>query len=162
SSREGAGFVFTHHLRIEAHGLLTYGETVTDVNAAELVAWVLFFQLAVVFADQRIPDGGCIFWPPFSSEHDGSREANVQAVNGPESEAHANEFGVRYRSVTFILTGEQGELPRADPAQPLAFRGVGAVSVYPGGGQRPGVVRQDQAGLPTGAPPTINGTGTQY
>lgn len=71
SRRESAGFIFAHHLGLEAHGLLANGKSVSRVYAGNLVAWVVFFQLTVVFTDQGIPDGGGSFGPSFTTKHGG-------------------------------------------------------------------------------------------
>src|SRR5690554_4491464 len=161
--REGPGFVFAHHLGVQAHGLVAQGEAVADVYAAELVAGVLpFALLAVFFADERVPQGGAVFRLAFSTKLNDAGQADIQALHRPEGEAHADEFGVVYGALVLILAGEHGEVPGADPAEPSGGWCQVPLAVEPYGGHGPGVVGQNQAGLPARAPPALDGASAQH
>src|SRR5690554_1898113 len=163
AGREGAGFIFADHLGVQAHGLVAQGEAVADIYAAELVARVVLCTvLAVVAADEGVPQGGAVFWPPFPAIHDGAGQADIQALYRAEGEAHADEFGVVYGALVLILAGEHGEVPGADPAEPFGAWCQVPLAVEPYGGHGPGVVGQNQAGLPARAPPAVDSASAQY
>ena len=90
---------------LKANGHVAGSEGKAEVETGNLVAGVLaFFQtgsLAVIAADDRIPESIQILRPPFPAPLSQAGHADLQGIQGIEDETSAEQAGFRHGAVIF-------------------------------------------------------------
>ncbi len=155
------GLVLADRLAID--GDRRPGNRPAGVEAAELVAGLVFERLVVVVADQEVPERVEVAGPPVAAPLCRAGETDLHARVRLDRRAHAEQLRVR-RVLAVILELAHGrdKTPLADPGEPGMLESVRVVALDGDGRDGALVAAVDQAAFPARSPPAIDVARVQH